>query len=538
MRGGSILALSSIAKPAISTKKRVASLTKTLASAAILLSVFPSVAWPADRDVPQQKPNVIVILADDLGKNDLSIDGNPYVSTPNMDSIARDGARFATGYASDAICAPSRAGLLTGRDPERFGFEFLPYGPKGFPDMSDSMPGYAPMILPPHLAATPAQDGLSPKELTIAALLKMGGYHTGAIGKWHLGTAPVLRPLQHGFDEYVGFLGGASLYADPDDPDVIIGREPWAGRDALNWKIRKYQLRRNNDGPQPAKGYMTDVLTDEAVGFIDRNAKKPFFLYLAYNAPHEPLQAPKAIYDKLGVIKDENTRIYYAMVESLDMGVGRVLDELKKQGLDKNTLIFLVSDNGAAPLSRTRNRISNLPYRGSKMTYFEGGLNVPFFVQWPAKIKAGTVLRGPASELDILPTIMAAAGASLPTDRVYDGIDLMPVLTGADPNDLDKRPPLVWRKEHYYAVRDGQYMLQVSQYPKKIWLYDLERDPTERINLADQMPDVVARLKAIFAKRATSYIAPLWGPSARSRVDIDGASDLGDLNQEHVYWAN
>jgi len=249
-----------------------------------------------------------------------------------------------------------------------------------------------------------------------------------------------------------------------------------------------------------------------------------------------PLQAPKRIYDQLGVIKDERLRTYYAMIKSLDDGVGTVMAELRRKGLDKNTIVIFTSDNGGAPF--TRNAIQNLPFRGSKVTYFEGGLNVPYFVQWTGRIPAGTVLRGPASALDIVPTAMAAAKLPLPADRAYDGLDLMPRIVSRDPAALDSRPPLVWRKEHYYAVRDGAQFLQVSRYPAKTWLFDLDRDPTERVNMAGNKPDVVARLSAIFAERAKAFVEPLWGAARRSRVDIDSADDIAPDDADHVYWAN
>ena len=507
-------------------------LSVALGAAAALAA--PTLAEAAARPAP---PNVVVVLADDLGYNAVSIHGNPYITTPNIDAIARGGARFITGYAGDAICSPSRAALLTGRNPQRFGFEFLPYTP-GFAEVSDgtfAKPRHPAMALPDRPPPTPgttaAGDRTHPRD--VAEDSRIQNRDRGQMAsRLRAGTAS----LRHGFDEFYGIIGGAGLFADRNDPSIVHSRQPWSGNDGRLWARANFSLSRNDGPPQPAKGYMTDLLTQEAVDYIDRNAGRPFFLYLAYTAPHMPLQAPKRIYDQLGVVKDERLRTYYAMIKSMDEGVGRVMAELRRKGLDKNTLVVFTSDNGGTPF--TRNPVQNLPFRGSKITYFEGGLNVPFFMSWPDRIPAGTVVRGPASALDIVPTSVAAARVPLPSDRAYDGLDLLPRLSSGDAGALDQRPPLVWRKDDYYAVRDGRHVLQVSQHPEKTWLFDLDRDPAQRVNLAESRPDVVARLKAIFEERAAAFIQPRWGAARRARVDIDSADDLAADDAEHIYWAN
>ena len=480
-------------------------------------------------------PNVIVILADDLGHYDLSIAGNPLVKTPNIDSIGQQGVRFATGYAADAVCAPSRAGLLTGRYPQRYGFEYLPYL-EGFQKVRDGTYGgdrHKSVILP-VTAPPPEKNGLPVTEATLAELLKARGYRTAAIGKWHLGYAPQLTPTQRGFDEFVGVLGGSSLYARQDDPNTASARLPASAIDNYLWANRTATIQRNGKNG-PLDGYMTDVLADAAVDFIGRNKDDPFFVYLAFTAPHNPLQAPKAIYDRLDHIKDERARVYYAMIEAMDVAVGRVLAELDRTGLADDTIVIFTSDNGGAIYHEIPTE--NLPYRGWKTTFFEGGVNVPFLMRWPAKLKPGQTVTGVASALDVVPTVTAAAGASLPSDREYDGRDLLPVLTGAAANDLAERT-LVWRKEDYRAIRHGHWKLQTARYPEKVWLYDLETDPTERYNLAERMPEKVRELQALYAAEEKAFVPPAWTPTGRTRIDIDGYSPYAGDDVEHVYWAN
>ncbi|WP_334164255.1 sulfatase-like hydrolase/transferase [Phenylobacterium sp.] len=481
------------------------------------------------------RPNVIVILADDLGHNDLSIAGNPLVRTPNIDSIGRQGVRFATGYAADAVCAPSRAALLTGRYPQRYGFEYLPYLP-GFQSARDGTYGadrHKPMVLP-LTPPPPEKNGLALSEVTLAEILKARGYRTGAVGKWHLGYDPKLTPTARGFDEFVGVLGGSSLYADQKDPDTASARLPWSGIDNYLWETRKAQIQKDGKtGPLPK--YMTYALADEAVGFVERNRDRPFFLYLAFTAPHNPLQAPKAIYDRLDHIKDEKTRVYYAMIEAMDEAVGRVLAAVEQAGLADDTIIIFTSDNGGAFYHEIPQE--NLPYRGWKTSYFEGGVNVPFLMRWNGRLPAGRTVPGVVSALDIVPTVASATGARLPRDREFDGRDLLPVLTGTAANDLDGRT-LVWRKEDYRAIRHGRWKLQTTKYPEAVWLHDLETDPTERINLAARLPDKVRELQALFAEREKAFAPPAWTPAARTRIDIDGYSPSAGDDVEHIYWTN
>ncbi len=481
-------------------------------------------------------PNIVLIIADDLGHNDVSINGNPMVKTPHIDSIGHNGARFQTGYSGDAVCSTSRAALMTGRNFSRYGFEWLPNLP-GFARARDgtyAKEQHPPLMLPQTEPPPPEKNGLPLTEVTLADALKAQGYHNGIVGKWHLGTSPVLAPTERGFDEFVGFPGGAAMFAKSDDPTVKTVLLPWSGIDGYLHANLTTNIWRNGK-PEPAKKYMTEELGDEAVGFIDRNKEKPFFLYLAFNAPHNPIQAPMADYNRLSHIKDERARTYYAMIESMDAQIGRVIAKLKADGLFENTILVFTSDNGGALYHHVPTE--NLPFRGWKTSYFEGGLNVPFLMQWPAKVKPGTILPGVASSLDFFPTFVAAAGGAMPTDREYDGMNILPALTGEAPDSLLDRT-FYWRKEDYRAIRHGDWKLQTAKFPNRVWLYDLATDPTERFNVAEKFPEKVKELQALYATQETKYVPPAWGATARSRIDIDGYLEGAGDDAEYIYWAN
>lgn len=519
--------------------RRIATAAGLAVAVALLgVSAGPATGPGGAQAAAAKRPNVVIILADDLGYNDVSLHGNPLVRTPHIDSIAQQGARFETGYTGDAVCSTSRAALMTGRNYSRYGFEWLPNLP-GFIRARDGT--YAQERYPPKIVTAdanpvpPEKNGLPMSEITLAQALKAQGYRTGIVGKWHLGLAPNLLPTNRGFDEFVGFPGGAALYAKVDDPGVVSVKLPWSGIDGYLYANLTTDVWRNGERT-PAKKYMSYELADEAVSFIDRNKDQPFFLYLAFNAPHNPIQAPRAIYDRMGHIKDEKTRVYYAMIEAMDEAVGQVLAKLKAEDLERDTIVVFLSDNGGAAYHHIPQE--NLPYRGWKTTYFEGGVHVPFFVRWPAKIPAGSFVPGVASSLDLFPTLVRAAGGQLPKDREYDGMDLIPALTGqAGPSALRDRT-LYWRKGDYKMVRHGDWKLQWLDEPKALWLFDLETDPTERFNLAAQRPDKVRELQALYAQREKAYVPPAWPATARSRVNVDGHAPDASDEIEYVEWLN
>ncbi len=386
-----------------------------------------------------RKPNVIVIVADDLGFNDVSFYGGGVagglVKTPNIDSIGRDGVDFPRGYAGNATCAPSRAAMMTGRYATRFGYEFTP-APVNFSRVIAGHFGdgpHKPIYHEDREKDVPplAELGLPPSEITIAKLLKAAGYRTLHLGKWHLGETPEMQPNAHGFDESLGFLPGAAMFLPEDHPDAVNSKQDFDPIDRFLWAALAWGVRWNGSELFEPKGYMTDYLTDEAIAAIRANRNRPFFMYLAYNAPHTPLQATRADYDALSAIPDHTLRVYGAMVANLDRNVGRVLAELKAQGLDENTLVIFTSDNGGAHYVGLPDL--NRPYRGWKATFFEGGIRVPFFLKWPARVPAGSTFANAVSHFDVFATAAGAAGVAPPSDRPIDGVDLTPFLTGANP---------------------------------------------------------------------------------------------------------
>lgn len=509
------------------------------------------VTWQAGPATPapvagggRRPPNVVLIVADDLGINDISCYGGGIaggrVPTPHIDSIARQGVDFRSGYAGNATCAPSRAAMMTGRSSTRFGFEFTPT-PKQFMKVVTGMatPG---QLHPPRYhaeresALIPYEDmGLPTSEITLARLLQGAGYHTVHLGKWHLGDSPQFRPYQHGFHEALAMPHGGSNFLPTKHPDVVNAMQDYDPIDKFIWAAEVWGLR-HNDGPlfKPPH-YLTDYLTDEAVKVVAANRHRPFFMYLAYNAPHTPLQATRADYDALSFIPDHTMRVYAAMIRSLDRNIGRVLQALKDQGVDDNTLVVFTSDNGGAHYIGLDGL--NSPYRGWKASFFEGGIRVPFFMRWPGVIPAGATVMSPVSHFDIFATAAGAAGQALPTDRAIDGVNLLPFIQGQAPG----RPHelLFWRTDDYLAVRAGDWKLQVSKQPKQDWLFNLVNDPTEQHNLAAREPERVAAMKAQLAAWNQQQRRPMWPSLGAAAIPIDHTLKQplkpGD---EFVYYAN
>ena len=423
-----------------------------------------------------------MIVADDLGYNDLTFGGggvaNGAVPTPNIDGIARAGVEYTRGYTGNATCAPSRAAIMTGRYPQRFGFEFTP-APKAFMRLIAYMrrdEARPPIYFAEREADVPPmeQEGIPPEEITIAELLRERGYRTLGLGKWHLGEAAPMQPNAQGFDEYLGFLSGRRRCTSTvDDPDSVNSVQDFDPIDQFLWANLPFAVRKDG-GPRFAPdAYMTDYLAREAARAIEANRNRPFFLYLAFNAPHTPLQALRSDYDALSQIEDHTLRVYAAMIRALDRGVGTVLDALRANGLDENTLVIFTSDNGGADYIGLPD--INKPYRGWKMTFFEGGVHTPFFAKWPARLAAGQRFHAPVAHVDIFATAAGAAGAPLPADRPIDGVDLVKLARG----EAQGRPhgAIFWRSGHYRTVLADDWKLQVSERPAKTWLFDLAADP-------------------------------------------------------------
>jgi arylsulfatase A-like enzyme len=442
-------------------------------------------------------PNIVIILADDLGYDDVGFNGCPDIPTPNIDALAANGVACTDGYVTEPFCAPSRAALLTGRYQERYGFDSGPEEDNDNPAL-----------------------GLPFSEIILPQLLRPAGYVSAAIGKWHLGFAPAMLPLQRGFDRFVGFPGSQSHY----------------------YNVRLY----NDDTRFFDTQYLTDEFTQEAVSFINAHAGQPFFLYLAYNAVHTPYDTPPDQYmQRVSYITDPQRRVYAAMVVALDEGVGQVVQALTANNILNNTLIIFLSDNGAPDGHATTQ--SNLPLRGYKLDMLEGGIRVPFAVQWPVRLNGQSIYHGMVSSLDIVPTVAAAAGVALPSDRDYDGMDMMPYLAG---QEMSPDRTFCWRwfglgpdgphgaLDTIWGVRNGSLKLVVerardTQPPA---LYDLATDIGETTDLSLQEPDQVAALQTLYNQWQRIAVPALWQKDSDNRLsplvlagDWNGF-DIGDDN--------
>jgi len=415
--------------------------------------LFTGLLAYSSTSLSNEKPNFIVILTDDQGYADVGFNGSDDIITPNIDRIAHEGTKFTNGYVTYAVCGPSRAGLLTGRYQGRFGF------------------GRNPIIDP-----TDANSGLPLEEQMISEVLKPVGYTSSIIGKWHMGTHEKFRPNKRGFDHFYGFLSGGHKYF-PED--LIIANIESAKKD-WSWYNTKIM---ENDKHVEIDEYLTDELSNEAVKFIEREQGKPFFLYLAYNAPHTPLQASQEYLDRNTHIKDKKRRTYAAMVTAVDDGVGRILAKLDELGIDDKTMVFILSDNGGA-----RNKgANNGELRDFKGSYFEGGIHVPFAVRWPGKVPAGMDYQKPVSSLDILATFADITKAPIATERPLDGVNLMPFITGKNkgtPHDV-----LFWRAfdQGTLATRRGDSKTINSRVDGD-HLYNLAEDLSEQKNLRKANP--------------------------------------------------
>lgn len=424
---------------------------------------------------PRRRPNIVLLFADDLGYGELGFQGNTEIPTPHLDAIAASGVRFTQGYATAPFCCPSRAGLMTGRYQTRYGHEMNAVGRTN---------------LDPRV-------GLPINERTMADHLKDAGYATGLIGKWHLGAGdPRFHPQRRGFDEFYGFLHEGHFYFPPPYRGGLTRLRPnEPPYDDNNPLLRGTE-------PVEEKEYLTAAFAREAVSFIDRNQSKPFFLYLAFNAIHSPMQAPVPMLKEFESIKDEQRRLFAAMLRSMDDAVGRVIAKLRDLGLERDTLIFLISDNGGPTQELTS---SNLPLRGGKGQLYEGGIRVPYVVQWKGTIPSGKVDHRPVITLDVLPTALAASGKPVPAN--LDGVNLLPFLTGASSGDPHNT--LFWRYGRNIAVRNQKWKL-VRQGGDRFQLFDLNSDVSERDDRLGAEPEIAGGLRRELDRYNAEMAQPLW----------------------------
>jgi arylsulfatase A-like enzyme len=414
----------------------------------IVLTVLIVLASTSGGTAAEKKPNILVFLSDDVGWAEFGFQGNQQIPTPHIDSIAENGVRFTQGYVAATYCSPSRAGLMTGRYPTRFGHEFN---------------------------SVARVSGLSLKETTMATRLRSLGYATCVVGKWHLGVKPEYRPLQRGFDEFYGTLANTPFF----HPTQFIDS-------------------RESDDVQRVEDpefYTTDKYGERAAEWLDQQTKeRPWFLYFPFNAQHAPLQAPQEYIDRFKHIKKKDRRTFAAMMYAMDNAVGKVLDKVREMGEEENTLIFFFSDNGG-PTKQTTSR--NDPLRGFKAQTWEGGIRIPFSVQWKGKLPAGETYDHPVIQLDILPTALAAAGVEIEPQWKLDGVNLLPYFSGR--NSGKPHETLYWRFGKQWAVRHGDWKLVAGNGGDLNGeLFNLAEDISESSNLASEMPDKVRELKSLY----------------------------------------
>ena len=501
-------------------------------------------ALPQPRESAQRQPNIILIVADDLGINDISTFGggvaNGRVQTPGIDRIAAEGVNFNTAYAGSATCAPSRAMILTGRYPARTGFEFTPT-PDGMGRILKTISGTMDSGLPPLIYNRALADsqpsyenqGLPGSEVTLAEILREQGYYTAHIGKWHLGRSAESNPNAQGFDD--SLLMASGLFLPEKHPDVVNAKLSFDPIDKFLWAGMNYAASFNGSEWFEPGGYLTDYWTDEAAKVIRASKQQPFFLYMAHWATHTPLQATRDDYEAVGDIQPHRLRVYAAMVRALDRSVGRILDTLDEEGIADNTIVIFTSDNGGAGYVALPE--INAPYRGWKLTLYEGGLRVPMLIRWPDGLEAGTVTETPVAHIDILPTVVAAVAAKLPEKRVIDGVNMLAALN--NPLQPAAERPLFWTSAYYQAVRKGSWKLQRSERPAGAWLYDLATDPTEQHNVIAQHPKIASELATLLDEYRASSRPPLYRHVLEGPVSID--KHLGDYfeeGDEYVYWPN
>ncbi|QDU88573.1 Arylsulfatase [Pirellulimonas nuda] len=459
---------------------------------------------PAQAEGPSHgQPNVLLLIIDDLGYGELGCQGNPEIPTPNIDSLAASGVRCTQAYVTAPNCSPSRAGIFSGRVPTRFGYEFNPTGAQN----------------------EEPKTGLPNAELTLPEFMRSAGYVTGLVGKWHLGGAPPFHPLRHGFDEFFGFLHEGHFYVPPPylDAYTMLRRavlpagngdryhasdtlvlSTHTARDEPPYDANNPILR----GGQPVveRRYLTDAFTDEAIDFLERNRRVPFFLTVSYNAVHSPLQAKSETFATMASIEGLQRRVFAAMLADVDTSVGRIVERLAQLGLAEDTLVVLLSDNGGPTQELTS---SNLPLRGGKGEMYEGGLRVPFLVSWPGRAPAGQVCDKIVSSLDIYATAARLSGRPLPSR--LEGQDLLPVI--ADRGAASSHETLYWRQGHLAALRHGDWKIVAAsdtKEPREWELYHVAKDIDESENFAGSRPEVLAELETIWSAMDRQMSRPLF----------------------------
>jgi len=471
-------------------------------------------------------PNIIIILADDLGKNEISLYDSNGVRTPHIDQLAGEGIYFTEAYSTSSVCNPSRAGLITGRYQQRFGngrqimgryarnkFELFIY--KNF---INTRPLY--LIDPQYFPSENElrKQGLPESEISLFEIMHSVGYKTACIGKWHLGYNEPFLPQNKGIDEFYGFYEAFSLYAPTENKDIVNHKH----------KIfqNKVMWRQERKGPSAIiqngveiedNGYLTTRIAEEASRFIKQNKEDPFLLYIPFSAPHTPFQAPTSYFERFAHVIDKNKRVYYAMIAALDDAVGTIMDQVKASGIEENTLIFFSSDNGGATYTGATD---NGDLRGGKMTHFEGGLNIPLIMKWKGTLTPGEKYHEPVSLMDVFTTAITSCNIPKAENLPVDGVDLLPYLTCEKSNSPHES--LFWGTDFSKTVRSGKWKLIVNSRDSILILYDLAADKQEEYDLKTQYSSVVKNLLTQLAEWESELKPPLWPGVMEYGEEFDG----------------
>jgi len=498
---------------------------------------------PLERlDQNDSRPNIILILADDMGYNDISLhnggaaDGT--LETPHIDSLAKNGVWFNKGYAANATCAPSRASIMTGRYATRFGFEFTPVPDLGqlvvrwlAEEDDDNLRARIDNEIARNLPSFMDQ-GMPSDQVTIAEILKTQGYYTAHIGKWHLGHSSGMSPLDQGFDDSLSLAG--AYYLPEDHPDVVNAKFE-TSIDKMVWSGGQYAARFNDSNYFTPDKYVTDYYTDEAIKVIEKNKNRPFFLYLSHWAIHNPLQAIRSDVEQMSHMSGHNLKVYSGMIRALDRSVGEIIRTLKELNIYGRTLIFFTSDNGGANYIELED--INKPFRGWKISFFEGGIRVPFILSWPDQIDPGLKFDKPVHHFDIFSTIASAANVQIPMDRKIDGVDLMPYIKGekiANPHQT-----LFWRSGNHQAVLHENWKYLISKKEGTKWLFDTDLDPLERNNLININPEKTSQIENLLAMFNSEQANPLYPSSTELPVLIDKYDgQVIEDTDEFIFWSN
>ncbi|MFK7785805.1 MAG: sulfatase-like hydrolase/transferase [Crocinitomicaceae bacterium] len=449
-----------------------------------------------------ERPNIILIVADDLGKYEVSGYGATHIQTPNIDAIGENGIRFKDTYVTAPICAPSRAGILTGKYQQRYGFETQPM--EFYPNKMQYSLGKKAKRLGDWTISTPPsyphpeeieRQGIPRDQINLAEILKASGYSTGIIGKWHLGHGNEHIPNNRGFDYQYGFYGAFSIYTPEQKTPGYVNhiQDDMSAKHQWDMKRKRNAAIRENNEVVQEDDYLTFAIRDKAKSFIADRKDSNFFLYLSFNAPHVPFQAPQNYYDQFSYIKDKNKRVYLAMIKALDDAIGDVMTELKAQGLEENTIVYFISDNGGASYTGAT---ENGPFKGGKITHFEGGVNVPFMMQWKGHLPENLVYNYPVSALDIFATTIAACKVDLTNVHESDGVNLLPFVSGDANNEPHEK--IYWRTDHIRAIRYKKWKLIMSTRDNWLHLYNLENDLSEEIDLSELNSEEKAKLLQFF----------------------------------------